>query len=105
MRSISRWPREGGADTTADVNAQGGQYDNALQEASIGGHEKVVQMLLDRGAGVNIQRCNNNPHMQHQQVAMRRLCRCFSIGGSTSMLKEENMAMPYVQHQQVAMRR
>lgn len=36
----------------ADVNAQGGEYGNALQAASHRDHEKVVQMLLDRGAGV-----------------------------------------------------
>ena len=36
-------------DRGADVNAQGGHYGNALQAASIGGHEKVVQMLLMPG--------------------------------------------------------
>ena len=30
-------------------------YGNALQAASFGGHEKVVQMLLDQGADVNAQ--------------------------------------------------
>jgi hypothetical protein len=49
---------------TADVNAQtltwleliarnrrwGGEYGSALQAASAGGHEKVVQMLCDAGA-------------------------------------------------------
>ena len=38
-----------------DINAQGGFYGNALQAASVEGHEKVVQMLLDRGAEVNAQ--------------------------------------------------
>ncbi|KAM0714156.1 hypothetical protein Q7P37_009890 [Cladosporium fusiforme] len=42
-------------DTGGDVNAQGGEYDNALQAASYGGHEKVVQMLLAAGADVNAQ--------------------------------------------------
>jgi hypothetical protein len=40
---------------TADVNAQGGYYGNALQAASVGGHERVVKMLLDAGADVQAQ--------------------------------------------------
>ena len=42
-------------DKGADVNAQGGKYDNALQAASAGGHGQVVQMLLAKGADVNAQ--------------------------------------------------
>ena len=38
-----------------DVIAQGGEYDNALQAASFGGHDKVVRMLLEKGADVNVQ--------------------------------------------------
>ena len=34
----------------ADVNAQGGDYDNALQAASAEGHDQVVQRLLEKGA-------------------------------------------------------
>ncbi|KAJ5155715.1 hypothetical protein N7492_008518 [Penicillium capsulatum] len=37
------------------VNAQGGLFGNALQAASNRGHDKVVEMLLDRGADVNAQ--------------------------------------------------
>src|ERR1700722_16401845 len=37
------------------VNAQGGGFGNALQAASYGGHEMVVQLLLDNGAEVNAQ--------------------------------------------------
>jgi hypothetical protein len=40
----------------ADVNAQGGEYGNALQAAPDRGHEKVVGLLLDEGADVNAQR-------------------------------------------------
>ncbi|KAJ5896208.1 uncharacterized protein N7473_005607 [Penicillium subrubescens] len=37
------------------VNAQGGTCNNALQAACLKGHERVVQMLLDRGANANTQ--------------------------------------------------
>jgi hypothetical protein len=32
------------------VNAQGGGYGNALQAASVESHEKVVELLLGKGA-------------------------------------------------------
>ena len=37
------------------INAQGGRFGNALQAASVGGYEKVVRMLLDKGADINAQ--------------------------------------------------
>jgi ankyrin repeat protein len=40
-------------DGSADVNAQGGWYGNALQAASAEGHRQVVEMLLNKGADVN----------------------------------------------------
>lgn len=39
----------------ADVNAQGGDYGNALQAASWRGSEEVVWLLLEKGANVNAQ--------------------------------------------------
>jgi hypothetical protein len=39
----------------ADVNAQGGQYGNALQAVSSAGHQEIVKLLLDQGADVNAQ--------------------------------------------------
>ena len=37
-------------DKGADINAQGGDYGTALLAASLGGHDQIVQMLLDKGA-------------------------------------------------------
>jgi tetratricopeptide (TPR) repeat protein len=39
----------------ARVNAEGGNIGRALQAASSGGHDKVVQMLLNEGAELNLQ--------------------------------------------------
>ncbi|KAK8038561.1 hypothetical protein PG993_006972 [Apiospora rasikravindrae] len=38
-----------------DVNAQGGEYGNALQAASLRGHQEVVRLLLEKGADVHAQ--------------------------------------------------
>ncbi|KAK4031736.1 ankyrin repeat-containing domain protein [Parachaetomium inaequale] len=43
------------AEGGADVNAQGGEYSNALQAASYEGHAEIVRQLLERGADVNVQ--------------------------------------------------
>ncbi|KAM0172531.1 hypothetical protein ACHAPF_007410 [Botrytis cinerea] len=42
-------------DHGADVNAQGGEYGNALQAAARRGNQEIVKLLLDRGANVNAQ--------------------------------------------------
>jgi ankyrin repeat protein len=34
----------------ADINAQGGDYGNALQAASIEGYLEIAQMLIQNGA-------------------------------------------------------
>src|SRR5277367_5560456 len=39
----------------ADVNAQGGEYGNALCAASAEGHETVVRLLLENGTDINAQ--------------------------------------------------
>ena len=38
-----------------DINAQGGAFGNALQAASIEGHDKTVELLLAHGADINVQ--------------------------------------------------
>ena len=47
-------------DAGADVNAQGGVYDNALQAASSRGHEKIVEMLIAKCAKLAHQECIDN---------------------------------------------
>ncbi|KAF8486650.1 hypothetical protein JB92DRAFT_3130815 [Gautieria morchelliformis] len=44
-----------------DIHAQGGIYGNALQAASLGGHQATVELLLEKGADVNVQggECGN----------------------------------------------
>ena len=39
----------------ADVNAQGGEYGNALQAASYEGHVHIAKLLIEKGADVNVQ--------------------------------------------------
>jgi ankyrin repeat protein len=54
-------------DKGVDVNAVGGHYASALQAASAEGHDKIVQMLLDRGTDSNPEgeevatRCKQSP--------------------------------------------
>jgi ankyrin repeat protein len=42
-------------DNGTDINAQAGSYGNALQAASAGGSQQIVELLLDAGANVNAQ--------------------------------------------------
>ena len=52
-------------DKGANFNAPGGEYGNALQVASKGGHDQVVRMLLDKGANVNaLQAASEGGHDQ-----------------------------------------
>lgn len=38
----------------ADVNIQGGKYGNVFQAVLFKGHKKIVQILVDKNADVNI---------------------------------------------------
>tara|TARA_R110002003_G_scaffold37_3_gene2136 strand:- start:1533 stop:1907 length:375 start_codon:yes stop_codon:yes gene_type:complete len=61
QRSALLWAAQHGQEATvqkplgerADVNANGGQYGNALQATAQGGDEQVVKLLLDKGTDVN----------------------------------------------------
>ncbi|KAF2094687.1 HET-domain-containing protein, partial [Rhizodiscina lignyota] len=55
MESVRCLLRDANPDASADVNAQGGEYGNALQAASYNGCEAAVKLLLDSGADVNAQ--------------------------------------------------
>ena len=52
-------------DAGADVNAQGGDYGNALQAASSNGDKKVVQILPNAGADVSAEGGNHNRRTGH----------------------------------------
>ena len=64
-------------DKGADVNAQGGYYNNALQAALFKGHDQVIQMLLDKGADINTRGGNYGNALQaasskvHDQVMQK----------------------------------
>ncbi|KAF1812073.1 purine and uridine phosphorylase, partial [Eremomyces bilateralis CBS 781.70] len=59
----------------ADVNAQGGEYGNALQAASSGGYQEIAALILDKGADVNAQGGKYGNALQatsaggHQEIA------------------------------------
>ncbi|KAF2475874.1 uncharacterized protein BDR25DRAFT_168930, partial [Lindgomyces ingoldianus] len=42
-------------DKGADINAQGGEYGNALQAAIQQGNSEVILLLLDKGENINSQ--------------------------------------------------
>jgi ankyrin repeat domain-containing protein 50 len=55
LHKLIKIRQEHASDGRALVNAQGGFYGNVLQAASWGGHEKVVQILMNAGADVHAQ--------------------------------------------------
>ena len=60
----------------AEVNAEGGEYGNALKAASFGGNESIVKLLLENGAEVNGMQREEDMEMhfrQHHTEAMRQL--------------------------------
>jgi ankyrin repeat protein len=65
LSSLTRLFSLPGFQETPDlVNAQGGDYGNALQAASAGGHEQIVKLLLKKGADVTAQGGHYNNALQ-----------------------------------------
>jgi hypothetical protein len=79
----------------ADVNHHG-RYATALQAASIGGHKEIVQMLLDKGAYVNLQGgdCGTR-YGQHRQEAIKRSFRCCWTRAPSSSLTNLSLDSGY----------
>ena len=62
----------------AEVNAEGGEYGNALQAASLGGNEAFLKLLLENGAEVNAKggyfgNTIQAAMLQHRMEAMMQL--------------------------------
>ncbi|OCL03716.1 ankyrin, partial [Glonium stellatum] len=72
----------------ADINAQGGYYGTALQAASQGGYNEIVQLLLSKGADINAQGGHYNTALQaaskhgHNEIVQLLL----SKGANSSVL-------------------
>jgi hypothetical protein len=95
-------------DKSVDVNAQGGDYGNALQAASAGGHEQVVKMLLDKGANINAQGGYYGNALQaasyvgHQQVVKMLLDKGADVNAQGGRRYSNALqAASYVGHEQV----
>ncbi len=56
----------------ANVNAEGGQYGNALQAASYQGHQAIAELLIAMGADVNAQGGQYAMHFRQQPMEVTR---------------------------------
>ncbi|KAE8823749.1 hypothetical protein PTNB73_10123 [Pyrenophora teres f. teres] len=94
-------------DKGADVNAQGGDYGNALQAASYQGHEQVVKTLLDKGADVNAQGGRYGNALQaasyqgHEQVVKTLLDKGADVNAQGGEYGNALQAASYEGHEQV----
>jgi hypothetical protein len=64
-------------DAGAEVNAQGGEFGNALQAASFGSRGKVVKMLLDAGAHQDQKGSYKIALLEFQASIPKRIARIF----------------------------
>jgi hypothetical protein len=94
-------------DRGADVNAQGGEYGNALQAASAEGHELVVKLLLNKGADVNAQGgdyCNAlyvASYRGHEQVVKMLLNKGADVNEQGGLFSNALQAASAEGHEQV----
>lgn len=92
---------------SATIDAQGGFYGHALQAASIRGHEKVVQMLLDRGADINAQGGTYSNALQaasyrgHKKVVQMLLDRGADINAQDGFSDNALVAASYRGHEEI----
>jgi hypothetical protein len=91
----------------ADVNAQSGEYGNALQTASYRGYEQTVTLLLDRGVDVNAQGGKYGNALQaasyegHQQIIKLLLNRGADVNAQGGKYRNALQAASYEGHQQI----
>ena len=72
----------------ADINAQGGFYGNALQAASVGGHEKIVKQLSKGVTSMPKVESTATHYRQLHMEATRRLLSCCSARVPVERLNE-----------------
>jgi Ankyrin repeats (3 copies) len=63
----------------ADANAQGGDYGNAPQAASTRDHERVMRLLLEKGADVESMAMRAASAEDHKKVVQLLLEKCANI--------------------------
>ena len=72
-------------DKGANVNAQGGEYGNALQVASYRGRDQIEPILLEKGANVNaLQAASCKGHDQVVQMLLDKGADINAQGGRYS---------------------
>ena len=57
----------------ADINAQGGEYGNALQAALIKGHGALVKLLMAKGADVDVMALSDAPWASDNDNSLENL--------------------------------
>lgn len=107
LQALFTIKREDGRDIVDLVNSKGGYYGNALQAAASGGHEKVVQMLLDAAANINTRGgfCNDALQaasmMGHEKVVQMLIGAGADVNAQGRVLGNALQAASYYNHEKV----
>jgi hypothetical protein len=94
-------------DNYADVNAQGGEYGNALHAASFRGRERIVKLLLDKYADVNAQGGRYGNALQaasyrgHEQIVKLLLDKYADVNAQGGPFGNALQAASYRGHEQI----
>lgn len=67
-------------DKEADINTRSSFRGNAIRVASAGGHEKVLRLLLERGAGTYVMTASKK---RPQNGVVKSWCSCYWTGART----------------------